>query len=242
MALYPAYLLALAVPAAIMLGSAEVGVGRLFRDPAAVAAAAPAALKLLIFAIYISLCCTFLPLPTGVMVAAVALRQFAPSDSLWMTTAIVASVGAFASMMANLHDYHLFTWLLRHRRIAGVRTSRLYRRSARWFARRPFMLLVIFNVIPIPIDVVRMLAATCRYRLRRFAAASFIGRWIRYAVLAAVTFTLGERGPVAVVALLVVAVALGLGRFATRARARPAAARANQPAPDGIESSREKES
>lgn len=241
MALYVAYLLAMAVPVAIMLGRMDVGLGRLFYQPAELADQAHPALMLLIFAIYLSLCCTFLPLPTGPLVAAVALRQFAPSDSLWITTAIVASVGALASMMANLHDYHLFTWLLRHRKIANVRTSRIYSRSVGWFARQPFTILVIFNVIPIPIDVIRMLAATYRYNLRRFAAANFIGRWIRYAVLAAVTFMLGEQGHVAVVVLLVVAVALGLTRFAARVRHRLATSRANRPAPGDIESSREKE-
>ena len=225
---YAAYLVAMAVPAAVMLRGMGVSWGELFADPASVAEGAPDALKLLIFAIYISLACTFLPLPTGAIVAAVSLREFAPSPNVWVTTVIVASIGAWASMMANLLDFHLFTWMLRHHRIAQVRKSRIYRRSARWFARQPFAILVIFNVIPIPVDVIRMLAATYRYSLPRFAAANFLGRWIRYAVLAMVTFQLGQRGSVAVVALLAIAIVLGGGRVGTHAYQRWAEKRANR--------------
>ncbi len=178
---------------------------------------ADAAPKLLIFCAYISLCCTFLPLPANAMVSAVSMQQFAPFGNLWATAAAVAAVGAFASMMANLLDFHLFTLMLRSKGIAKVRHTRLYDKSARWFARQPFMILVIFNILPIPIDVVRMLAATARYPLRPFAASNFIGRFVRYAILAGVTFALGERGWMATVVLLVVAVLLAapklVGRF-----------------------------
>ena len=238
LAAYAAYLIALAAPAAIMLAQMDVGWGELLAHPVATAEAAPPALKLLIFAIYVSLCCTFLPLPTGAIVSAVALQQFAPSSNIWVTTVIIASIGAGASTMANVHDFHLFTWMLRHHWIGRVRRSRLYVRSARWFSRRPFMILVVFNVIPIPIDLVRILAATYRYRLDRFAMANFIGRWLRYAVLAFVTFQLGRQGWVAVVVLLGVAVVLGLGRFAIHLHQR-LAGRSNRQGAGGVSSTGE---
>jgi membrane protein YqaA with SNARE-associated domain len=155
------------------------------------------------------------------MVAAVAMYEFAPVKDVWATTLLVASVGAAASMMANLHDYHIFTWMLRHRRIGRVRQTALYRRAERWFARRPFALLVIFNLLPLPADPpVRMLAATYRHPLRPYAAANFIGRWIRYAVVAFVTFELGKAGWVAVAVLLAVATVLACTRLMGRCRRR----------------------
>lgn len=244
LALYAVYLAAMAVPAAILLARMDVGWGELFGDPVAFAEAAPQELKwliLLIFAIYISLCCTFLPLPTGMMVSAVSLQQVAPSQSVWLTTAIVASIGAGASTMANLHDFHLFTWMLRHHWISRIRHSRLYDHSGRWFSRQPFMILVIFNVIPIPIDVIRMLAATYRYRLDRFAMANFVGRWIRYAVLAFVTFQLGQRGWVVVIVLLGVALVLGAGRFGIHIGQRLASRGAGQAGGQAGQSTKEKE-
>jgi len=167
------------------------------------------AVKLLIFGAYISLCCTFLPLPTTAIVAAVATRQAAVTGELWTTVAAVAIVGAAASTVANLHDYHLFTLALRHHHVKRLRHTRLYDASARWFARSPFMILVIFNIIPIPIDVVRMLAVTYRYPRRPFAGANFVGRFVRYAVVAFVVFN-WNLGWIAVVALLALAIVLAL--------------------------------
>jgi membrane protein YqaA with SNARE-associated domain len=148
----------------------------------------PSGIKLLIFAIYLSLCTTFVPLPTGPVSSAVALRQCAVGAGLWDTTLIVALVGSAASVIANLNDYHLFTWMLRNHRVAAVRHTRLHRLAARWFARRPFLILIIFNIIHIPIDVARMLAATDRYGRLRFAESNFIGRFIRYGAIAFVTY------------------------------------------------------
>ena len=198
--LYAAWLGALVVPAAILLSDLPGEWRALFLRPADFTAPSEQVLKLLIFAAYVSVSCTFLPLPTGWIAAALATRAVALSQNVWITTALVASFGAAGSTVANLHDYHVFTWMLRHRGIARVRTTKLHLRAARWFRGQPFALLVAFNILPIPIDVVRMLSATCRYPLRRFAAANFVGRWIRYAVLAFVTFQLGSRGRVAVIA------------------------------------------
>ena len=172
--------------------------------------------KLLVFAMYISLCTTFLPLPTGAVVAAMATREAAVAGWLVGTTLLVATVGALASTVANLNDYHLFTWLLRSRHVAKVRHTKVYDKSAKWFARSPFFLLVVFNVIPIPVDVIRLLAITYRYPRTKFAAANFIGRFIRYGVIAGVTYWLSswrtDAGWIAVLVLLGVAVALGLSR------------------------------
>jgi membrane protein YqaA with SNARE-associated domain len=187
-------------------------------DTAATFAGASTAAKLLGFGLYVSLCCTFLPLPTGWIVAGMATREAAVTGELWTTVLVVAAVGAAASTVANLNDYHLFTWLLRSRRVSRVRDSGVYRAAARWFARAPFFILVVFNVVPIPVDVIRMLATTCRYGRVPFAAANFIGRFLRYAVIAFVTFW-WDLGYVAVLALLALAVAMGAGRaLATLAR------------------------
>jgi len=224
---FAAYLAVLAAPAAVLLGRLGVPWRQLFIDPGAFTAPADQVLKLLIFAVYISLCTTFLPLPTGWLVAALATRTIALHPSLLVTTVLVATVGAAASTMANLLDFHLFTWILRLRRVASVRRTRLVTRAAAWFARRPFAILVIFNVIPIPVDVIRMLAATARYGLRPFAVANFIGRWIRYAILAAVAGIVPKGYDwIPVVALLAAAVVLGAGRglgdLLRRRRASPA--------------------
>ena len=183
--------------------------------------------KLLAFGVYISLCCTFLPLPANWIVAAVAMRQTAVADNVWTTALLVAAVGALASTLANLNDYHLFTWLLRHHHVRKVRQTRLYRASAKWFARSPFFILVVFNIIPIPVDVVRMLATTCRYPRGPFAGANFVGRFLRYAVIAWGTYQLGREGKWAVLALLALAVLLAAGKLVPAAVRKIGARAAN---------------
>ena len=98
--------------------------------------------------------------------------------------------------------------MLRSRRVAKIRETKLYHVSSRWFARSPFYLVTLFNVLPIPVDVVRMLASVQRYPRLPFAAANFIGRFVRYGVIAWVTYRLGEQGKWVVVGLLGVAVVL----------------------------------
>ena len=163
----------------------------------------PAA-KLVVLGVYLSLCCTFLPLPTGWIVAAAGAREAAVAGGLWPTVLLVAAAGAAGSTIANLNDYHLFTWMLRHRRIGKIRSMRGYGPAARWFEASPVLLLVIVNILPIPIDVVRVLAATCRYGRLPFAAANFAGRFIRYGVIAVITYTY-DLGWLAAGALLVLA-------------------------------------
>ncbi|MCY2931903.1 MAG: hypothetical protein NTV86_20890 [Planctomycetota bacterium] len=177
--------------------------------------------KLLIMGIYLSLACTFIPLNTNIVVAAVAVPLLPPhpslADSLFMTALLVGLVGGLASTIANLNDYHLYCLLLRHRRIAAVRQTRVYRAAAAWFARRPFLLVTFFSFIPIPVDVVRMLAVTHGYRRGPFAAANFIGRFLRYAVLAGLTYASGERyGWLVVAGVLALAVAFAAVKLVGR--------------------------
>ncbi len=224
-ALYGLYLLAAGLPLAVLVWQQGWTWQHWRADPWAALAATGPAIKLLALAIYISLCCTFLPLPANGMIAAVAMRNVAVCPDVWTTTLAVAAVGALGSTIANLNDYHLFTLLLRSRRIGGVRNTRLYRVSAAWFARSPFFLVTLFNVLPIPVDVVRMLATTHRYGRLPFAAANFVGRFIRFGVFAFVTYSMGEQGKWVVLGLLGVAVVLAAGK------ALPAALRAVRTAP-----------
>jgi len=169
--------------------------------------------KLLLFATYMSICCTFCPLNTSWLVAAVAMQEVAVASSMGMTVLLVATIGAAASTLANLNDYHLFTLLLRHHRVARFRETKLMHRAGPWFDRQPFALLLIFNVLPIPVDVARILAATQCYSRVRFAIANFVGRLIRYTIIAAITYQLGSEGWIAPLALLAMALVMVLAKW-----------------------------
>lgn len=170
--------------------------------PAALAATVPT-VKLLFMLLYVSLACTFLPLPTGWVIAGVATCDNAIAAG-WsdnplvvgvLTTLVVAAVGAAGSTVANLNDYHLMTLMFRSRWIARVRHTRAYLRAVEWFQRSPFFLLVVFNLLPLPVDVVRILASSHRYGRLPFAAANFIGRFFRYAIIAGATFWVSIKLP-----------------------------------------------
>jgi len=177
------------------------------------------AVKLAGFAMYLSVCTTFSPLPTGWIVAAVSARQAAVGLGLWDTVAMVALVGAAGSTIANINDYYLLSWILRSRQISKIRQTSAHQLAQRWFSGSPFFLLVLFNIIPIPIDVVRMLAASGRYSRRRFAAANFLGRFVRYAIIAFVTFY-WNLGWIAAAVLLCMAAVIGASRITVSAARR----------------------
>ena len=210
---FGAYVAAVALPTAWLLDRAGASWGQLFTQPGRFTSGPDQALKLLVFALYLSLCSSFVPLPTGWMVAAIATREVALTGQLWSTALLVGLVGAAGSTMANLNDYHLFALLLRHRRLAALRDTRLGRRSLEWFARAPFTLLVASNILPVPVDVVRVLAVTGRYGRRRFAAANFIGRFIRYTVLAGLAYAAHVGAVTATLVMLGLTVALAAARL-----------------------------
>ena len=168
----------------------------------------PQLAKLLAFAICASLGCTFLPLPVNVFVAAVATRAVAVGAGLWDTVLLVGLFGAIGSTLANLNDYHLFTWILRIRHVAKVRNKRFYAIATRWFEKSPFFLVTTFNVLPLPVDVVRILAATHRYPRVPFATANFVGRFIRYSVIAYLIYALELSMEIAIGIMLGLAVAM----------------------------------
>jgi len=158
---------------------------------------------------YLSVACTFLPLPTAWIVIWAA----APADGggLGLNPWLVASVGAVATAFANMHDYYLVTFLYRYRPVRQIRTKAWYRRVAAWYNRAPFGTLAAGSFLPIPIDFVRLLAISEGYHRAKFALGSLVGRWPRYLLFAilAERFRLGWQW---VLGILGATVVLGLWR------------------------------
>ncbi len=185
-----------------------------------------------LYLFYLSLCCTFFPAPTAWIVlmmaspmiglissdaisAAAGMRESAAQiTAAILTVLVVAVTGAVGTMVANLNEYHIFTFLLRYGRVKRIRHTRFYDRAARWFSSGPFALLVMVSFIPIPVDVVRWLAITHRYPRSRYAAAYFLGRLVRYSLLAATATVLqiGWRGIVLIQGGLVALLLVKFGR------------------------------
>jgi membrane protein YqaA with SNARE-associated domain len=174
---------------------------------------------------YMSICCTFCPLPTTPVVLWMAAP--AAGGGLGMPPLAVAALGAVGTAIANMHDYYLLIFLYRYKPVRRVRTSGLYQRFAAWYNRAPFATLAAASFLPIPVDFVRLLAISEGYNRAKFAIGSLVGRWPRYLALAymADRFNLGWQWILGIGGAIVV---LGLWRgLVVLARRRKGLGRAN---------------
>jgi membrane protein YqaA with SNARE-associated domain len=178
-AVYLAWMVGLFALALVVFARYEAG------DPAALA---PWLLVLTLF--YVSLCNTLLPLPTTWVFLLLASEDVMLFESAWLRVATVALLGTTATMMANLNEYHVFGYLLRAGLGDRIRRTHVYRWAIRWFDVSPFQTLTLMAFIPIPVDFVRWLAILRRYPRWRFAAAYWLGRLPRYALLAGISVAL----------------------------------------------------
>jgi len=159
---------------------------------------------------YLSLACTFVPLPTSWFVLLLA----SPAGGLGIDwpyrVLLVGGVGAAATALSHVNEYHLINYMLRLGSASVIRQSRAYKWAEGLFLYSPFLLQVAFNVLPIPADPGRWLATLHRYPLPKFIAAQWLGRFIRYTVMGIVaeTFALTVWQIAAIQAALLVAAAV----------------------------------
>jgi membrane protein YqaA with SNARE-associated domain len=124
---------------------------------------------------YMCLACQFIPLPTLPPIAFAA-KLFSPM--------LIAAVGALGTSIANLNDYVILGWLFRHHRVKKVRDMSTYRKLLGFFDRFAFATLSVAAFLPIPVDVVRLLAISRAYNYWKYVAAAFVGRFPRYLLIA----------------------------------------------------------
>jgi membrane protein YqaA with SNARE-associated domain len=137
----------------------------------------PAAKGLARFFAYMSLACNTIPLPATPVVLYMG-REYP-----WVA---VALVGGVATSLANLVDYEIFTSVFKTKLLRRIKDSEHSQASIRAFQKVAFLALVGANVVVFSWDLVRLVAIAAGYPRLKYAAATFIGRTVRYAVLAAV--------------------------------------------------------
>ncbi len=171
---------------------------------------------------YLSLCNTLVPLPTAWIVLLAASPQYALLPHAGLNVACVALLGALATALANLNEYHLLAYGFGGGLGARLRRTPAYAWAVRWFERAPFGVLTLVAFFPIPVDAVRWLAILHGYPRLRFGLAYFLGRAPRYVIFAAcsVFFTFTEWQILAIQVGLVLAGFMA--RAAWRLRRRPA--------------------
>lgn len=177
---------------------------------------------LLLMCFYLTLCNSFVPLPTAWIVLLAARGEYALIPHPALNVLLVALLATLATVVANLTEYHLLAWLLRFRVGARIRRTRLVEWAVRWFERAPFQILTLVAFIPIPIDAVRWLAILQHYSRVRFAGAYLLGRGPRYLIFAAGSVLLALDGREILLIQVGLVLAGLVGRIAWRAvRRRP---------------------
>ncbi|HVP10057.1 MAG TPA: hypothetical protein VMV94_02600 [Phycisphaerae bacterium] len=167
-------------------------------------------------ALYLSLCCTLIPLPTTWIVLLAASDMMAGQVGIAghgpARLVVVATVCALGSSLANLNEYHIVAYLMKIRRLARIRETRLYLAASKWFGKSPFWILMLFNFVPIPVDVIRWLAVLTHYDRGKFYVANFVGRWFRYALCAVVSLGM-DLTPRQILIIQAVLVAVAVVKF-----------------------------
>ena len=127
------------------------------------------------FFLYMSVACQFFPIPSLPPIAFTA-KLFSPL--------LVAFVGTLGTCIANLNDYAILGLLFRHHKVRRIRDINTYRKLLDFFDRHSFVTLSAAAFLPIPVDVIRLLAISRAYPYWKYIGASFTGRFPRYVLLA----------------------------------------------------------
>jgi membrane protein YqaA with SNARE-associated domain len=125
--------------------------------------------------LYMCIACQFFPIPTLPPIAFSA-KVFSP--------VLIALVGALGTCIANLNDYAIVGWLFEHHRVKKIRNVNTYQRLLTFFDRYAFLTLSAAAFLPIPVDVIRLLAISRAYPLWKYLGAAFVGRFPRYLLIA----------------------------------------------------------
>jgi len=97
----------------------------------------------------------------------------------------IAAAATLGSIVMSFADYAMVDSMLRHSQLARrTRDSRLLQWGVRWMKRWPFLVVVVFSLVPLPVTVVRVLAPVAGYPIGRYIAAQIVGRFPRFLILA----------------------------------------------------------
>jgi len=97
---------------------------------------------------------------------------------------LVAIAAVVGNLSAGWVDYHFFTPLLQMEFSQGYRKTRIYHNTLPWFSRAPFLVVVVFALTPLPFYLVKFLAFSTGYSIRRYMMAILVGRLPRFYLLA----------------------------------------------------------
>ncbi len=132
--------------------------------------------KLVGYFVYMSAACSILPLPTPPYVIGMG-KIFNP----WL----IAFLGALGNSIAAFFEYYFITWLFSRSELQQkIEANKYFQRLAHIFNRAAFPCIVFTGFSPLPLDPFRFTAILTRYFIPKYLLAMFIGKYLRYYLLA----------------------------------------------------------
>lgn len=125
--------------------------------------------------VLISMATAFFPLPANIIVLGAAKNA---------NVLTVALVSGFATLVAYLAEYIVFTIIFKFNKIANFKNNWIYQKAAPLFDKNRFFVLAFTSFLPIPSEPLRIYAITQKYSRILFMLAGFVGRIPRYYLLA----------------------------------------------------------
>lgn len=126
------------------------------------------------FFVLMSTATAYFPLPANLIVLG-AVKNHDPL--------LISLVAGFATLIAYLSEYLIFTLLFKFNRVADFKNTWLYQRAAPLLDKNRFFILSFASFLPIPSEPLRIYAVTQRYSKVLFMLAGFLGRIPRYYLL-----------------------------------------------------------
>ncbi|HDL19497.1 MAG TPA: DedA family protein [Bacteroidetes bacterium] len=131
--------------------------------------------ELMSYFLVLSISCNLVPVPTFPIVLYISHDYHIG----WIV--LLGSIGA---AIAAFMEYKVIDFLMRFDRIAKLKQNGKYKKYAGYFDKFSFRSIMIASMIPLPVDVIRLLAITRKYKLWKFLTATFLGRLPRILIFA----------------------------------------------------------
>ena len=89
---------------------------------------------------------------------------------------MIVLFGAIGASISAIIEYFLIDFLMKFDRFAKLKQNGKYRKYASYFDKFSFRSIMLASIIPLPLDVIRVLAITRRYSKWKYILATFLGR------------------------------------------------------------------
>lgn len=97
---------------------------------------------------------------------------------------IIALTGGIATCWIEFFNYEILKFITSIEKIQNFTSKESYKKAERYFTKASFLALVVAGFTPIPFAPFRVLSVTSKYSILKYLLSVFVGRTLRYYILA----------------------------------------------------------